>query len=522
MKIKVGFATHGEVLQLLYNAFGVLPRKEDRLGDFKEKDKKTLQKQLSRLASEEGSLVENYEKALKDFCELLIQYLPMQGHAYALNALLEELNMIYANMIRAEGTYLDRHESIQYFISTRAVPSFVLAVQRSVLLYGSREAEELWIKDAFWYLPTIEASGKLQMPLAKVMRWAYESCGVSQKQFHCPGRPSDQTEPGRQQNLDNAVNWTRGKGIPSLPALMANFTDAFIAQSEHNRPVDPDLQKRILSALVFARVATFAAKEIDDAYGLTYLTDVCFQVRQMSQFLQEEVREFMRQVVPIMKTKTPETATHSWIKACSHHENFVRQKLSQVEALLIESLEEHPELPFCPELLRTLTRKFGIFAVHVNTDRLQRQVALKTPAGFVALFNFGFQIKDNPNSTLEQIDEFEAEVIKMKLQDTLGWLLAWLRGAYYYRRDDYVAAFQHYDAAFELAKYSAGACQYKLVNQFVELAAKTDKVTAFKRGIDWASYIGLEIRWLRDREPTSENLDFVRYMMKMANYAHQL
>ena len=98
--------------------------------------------------------------------------------------------------------------------------------------------------------------------------------------------------------------------------------------------------------------------------------------------------------------------------------------------------------------------------MHVNTNRLQRQVALKIPAGFEEFFNFGFQLKDNPNSTLEQIDDFEAGVIKMKLQETLGWLLAWLRGVYYYRRDDFVAAFQHYEAAFELAKYSAGACQY--------------------------------------------------------------
>jgi hypothetical protein len=104
----------------------------------------------------------------------------------------------------------------------------------------------------------------------------------------------------------------------------------------------------------------------------------------------------------------------------------------------------------------------------------------------------------------------------------LCWLVPWLRGIYHYRREQFETAYPYYETAFELAKYRAGRFQYDLVNQFVELAAKNFKDNAFDKAIDWALYIGLEIRWLRDREPTQKNRDFVRAMMERANYAHQL
>ena len=47
-----------------------------------------------------------------------------------------------------------------------------------------------------------------------------------------------------------------------------------------------------------------------------------------------------------------------------------------------------------------------------------------------------------------------------------------LRGVYRYRKDQFETAMPHFQEAFENAKYRAGRNQYKLVNQYVELAAK--------------------------------------------------
>jgi hypothetical protein len=283
------------------------------------------------------------------------------------------------------------------------------------------------------------------------------------------------------------------------------------------------MQTSILTSLVYARVATFIAQQIQDAYGTAYLEDVCRQIRQMTKFLQEEVQEFKGQVVPIVaRQRSNERARLVWFDACTDHQYFVRDKLTKVQEKLLELHTERPCQPFRPEVLDALVSKFGNFAVHVNTDRLRRQATFTPPTGFQEMLFSGFDIKGQSETTLEQIDEFEQRLANWKLQDTLCWLPPWLRGVYHYRRKDFAAAFPHYEVAFEQAKYRAGGYQYKLVNQFVELAAKNDKTIPFKKGVDWATYIGLEIRWLRDKEPTQENLDFARYMMKVANYAHQL
>ncbi|HGE1972739.1 TPA: hypothetical protein ACGKFT_005527 [Pseudomonas aeruginosa] len=80
----------------------------------------------------------------------------------------------------------------------------------------------------------------------------------------------------------------------------------------------------------------------------------------------------------------------------------------------------------------------------------------------------------------------------------------------------------HFQAAFENAKYRAGKNQYKLVNQYVEVAAKNDDRRGFKKGIEWAQYLDIKVRWLRDDEPTEEKLDYVCYMLKIARYDHQM
>jgi hypothetical protein len=66
--------------------------------------------------------------------------------------------------------------------------------------------------------------------------------------------------------------------------------------------------------------------------------------------------------------------------------------------------------------------------------------------------------------------------------------------------------------------YCAGKNQYKLVNQYVEVAVKNNKFTNFKKGIEWAQFLDINIRWLRDKEPTKENLDYVYTIMKKAVY----
>ena len=71
-----------------------------------------------------------------------------------------------------------------------------------------------------------------------------------------------------------------------------------------------------------------------------------------------------------------------------------------------------------------------------------------------------------------------------------------------------------------MAKYTAGEYQYLLVNQYIEVMAKTRQWRPFKKGVLWACYLGVSVRWLREDKPTTDNLKRVYELMgmKQMNY----
>lgn len=134
----------------------------------------------------------------------------------------------------------------------------------------------------------------------------------------------------------------------------------------------------------------------------------------------------------------------------------------------------------------------------------------------------GFKLKHDSNTQSAQIDLFSARVSACGLEEHLYWMESWLRAVYHYHNHGYKPAMSYYQKAFEKAKYRADQNKYKLVNQYVEVATKNDKWQCFKKGIEWTQYLGIEIPWLRDDQPTEEKLNYVYEMMKMARYDHQM
>ena len=94
----------------------------------------------------------------------------------------------------------------------------------------------------------------------------------------------------------------------------------------------------------------------------------------------------------------------------------------------------------------------------------------------------------------------------------------WLRAVFCYRAEKYDEAFGYFKKAFSNAQYRAGTNQYKLVNQYVEVSAKLDKWQQFKKGVEWATYLGIKVRWIRDEEQIQENLRNAYNILKVANY----
>ena len=140
------------------------------------------------------------------------------------------------------------------------------------------------------------------------------------------------------------------------------------------------------------------------------------------------------------------------------------------------------------------------------------------PQKFVELLFKGFALKKNNASMLTELVGYQKVVKDNGLYGQLEWLCNWILGVYYYRQKEYEIALPYYQRAFEAAKYSAGKDQYLLINQYIEVCAKNDKWVDFKKGIAWANYIGIEVRWYRGIDESNEPLKNTYQMMKIANY----
>ena len=57
-----------------------------------------------------------------------------------------------------------------------------------------------------------------------------------------------------------------------------------------------------------------------------------------------------------------------------------------------------------------------------------------------------------------------------------------------------------------------------LLNQYIESCAKMKKWVKFKKGVAWATYLGIEVRWIRDNPESKETLEYAYEMLGMANY----
>jgi len=377
------FATHGELIKLAYEAFGVLPRKEASHDDIDETQKKAIQKQLARLAKEEGGLLSNFGQVIQTLSSILTAYLPSIQIMSAIGDPLDDLLDVYSRLVREEGTYLSKAETLRYFISTKAIPLLVVSLNQSLLKYRIADMGLDTPEDKFWYLPTVAEDGSLVLPLEKVMRWVYARCELSQTQFHYPGKNPQSDNNTLQQNLDNAIKWTRGARLPALPALFKNFEESFAALAQSGREIPKELQVSILVALMVARVSSYLAREITDAYDHQCLADVCQQFRDYALWIADDVNEFKAVLAEqIRQEKSREIAQVIWFSGWDRYWDFFYARLRGAA----DTLQQLQGTVLSEDVIEGLKSRYGLFAVCSLQDLIQRHSAFSTPHGFPSFY----------------------------------------------------------------------------------------------------------------------------------------
>jgi tetratricopeptide (TPR) repeat protein len=524
MQRQYTYPTLGETIKYLFDATGLSGNKDlpaVKSSSFHEKNSKTLHKQLNRLAEEIGSLQPQLESLLDLYTDELHIYVTCPVMRTQIAELLNDLYRPYRATLKQFSTFMSKPATVRYLLTSYAVRSCVLSWQVQALATAAANNQLPRPTQAFWFLPR-EEEGRLVSPLHSALQWAYEICGVSQAQFH---RPTGVSDPGAQllRNLDTCRKWKwLGKAKPpTLPALYRNLTQSFDALEQAGNPVVPQLRQAIITSVSVARMASYIAHSIESAYGRAFLLETCEQIKLYADWLSPHLEtawtegERLAESCPIAQLPPEQTRCHyalrvmsDYLEKCSEANTFIQANRGadgSYNSLCIDMVE----------------KQLGAFAALMDQDITSRWV-LDKPDGLDELMAEASAMRKTGSTTLANIDALEDRMTKAGVADRVPWVLHWLRAVVLYNADQFDEAAEHYTAAFQLGRYSAGDSQYLLMNQYLEAMAKTNRWLQFKQGVFWADYLGLKVRHLRGHALTEENIRFAFMMLGMRNAKYYL
>ena len=518
----VGYPTQGEVVRFLYAAGGVLPEKRDQ-APLSATERKALRKALRRLAAEEGELEENFGEMVKQLAFLVAGHIELERLILAVGEVVSDLLDIYRQAVRDEGTFLSKDGTVRWLVRDRWGPAAALSIARNITRFGLRPLAPYLPDAADWYLPGL-ADDKPLWPLQKVWQWIYDQTGLTQTQFHYPGRTTEESDVERQRDLENAQNWLQGKHFPSAAALRWTVDRAFSAQRDvkpgtSGKPdlSSPLLQEGVRVALFLARCSTHISLEIADLFGKEFLAQVCklFE-RDLALALEDTHRVEVRigeladqhNLSPLnLELRTD--AINLWdenLRARGYQAGTQLDWLYKAGGLTGDKIDE-------------LVKVYGALPVLPLADWLQRPRGHEIPPGFETALFEGLHLAEDHGLTGQQIDEYDASLQASDARAHLPWMVPWLRFLNCYRSHDDAAAWTWISEAYKQARYRAGSKQHKIANHYIELAAKARDRVAFRKGVNWARYVGVDIRWLRDKDLSAENIDFAMEVFRRSRYS---
>ena len=513
------FPTLREVMKFLFNTTDIIPANSDT--------KKTIQRQLQRLAKEETELENNAKNLFYVFCYNLEAFIDNERVS---NAIIYSIGLLigkYQYEVKTNGACISREYVYRWLIGNELLNSFVFAQHKYFLMFNVAASGLIAPDDAYWWLPDIDEN-HVEWPLAKAFKWIYSQLGINQTHFHYPDHNdlSKEVDYQLRQNLENASNWQRGKRLPSLENLIQNLTDSLQAlkstrQKNYRRKIDENTLSSFKLALFIALIATKISLLISQNLGQDFLGTIISDFKRQNHRLQKASSPLRNDVARIQR---------AWEITSQHEMDRIWKERSMMfwedyEGLFTRNIptiqawqRKHAgsELGFSE--LRFLTTHMGSFYAGQYILQVRNAPHQWYPKNFHDYRIKGMKLKNSGMTTKEAISDFSLKLANEGLEPNLGWLKNWIWGAYFYREENWEEAFPYFRDAFEHAKYSAGESQYKLVNQYIEVCAKNNKWREFKKGVYWAKYLGLEIRWLRNTDGNEVDMRETFNLMKKLIY----
>lgn len=514
---EIGFPTQGELIRFAFRFSGVLPEKGDA-SLTRGVTRNNVRRAIDRLALDDGKLEENFERLLRTLSELVGEHVEWPPVRQALGDVLGNVLEEYQSLLGDEGTFLSKRETVRWLIRDRWTSQVVTTLARSAAKWHPSVFLPMRPAGDSWFLPDFDDTGVV-WPLSKALYWLYETAGVSQTQFHYPQRDVAESNTERQRHLENAQNWTRGRSLPSAPALRNSLQQALDHRPESLGVLDDPVQRQCIQTVLFlARGSTAIWQAIVTEYGTEFATQVRDLYLRQWRLLMNEMTSVERQIarearVHGVAPDHPDLRSdvfQRWAEETRHRSDRAQQELQRH----VSATGRFP----ANSVLQQLAVDHGEFPVEFLTHSHRLGRIHECPPHFAEAFGEWERLRQLDSHAFEDVDAFAARLQERGLAEILCWMPPWLRFMRAYRAGEHDQAWASIGLAYESARYRAGRPQYEIVNQFVEMAAKRGDTAAFRRGVHWARYIGLQIRWIRDAPLTRKNLQVAMHILGRGNY----
>ena len=164
----------GEAIKYFVSTMGILPRKNEVKEDTNtsEVEKKKIQKQIERLAREEGHLQAQFNALIPSINTYLTDSISCPIVAAQICSVANKLHESYKELLVGQGTFMSQRDTVLYFIKNFAIEACVTESSLAYLIYQDLRSDAVWPEEDFWYLPE-ERDGKIVWPIANAMKWAW-------------------------------------------------------------------------------------------------------------------------------------------------------------------------------------------------------------------------------------------------------------------------------------------------------------------------------------------------------------
>lgn len=512
---EIGFPTQGELIRFAFRFSGVLPEKLDT-SLARGVTRNSVRRAVDRLAKDDGKLEDNFKRLMLTLSSLVSEHVDQMPVYVALGDVVISLLDDYQTLLSTEGTFLSKRETVRWLIRDRWVPHVVTLIAKSLVQWHPKVVLPLRPASDSWFLPDFEDAGVV-WPMRKAFEWLYETAGVSQTQFHYPRRDTAESDTNRQRLLENAQNWTSGRSLPSAPALRHSLQQALTQRPSPLPALEEPWKQRCVQTVMFlARGSTAIWQAIVAEHGIEFAQQVRALFLRQWRLLTTEMRRLERQIarearayaISPIHPQLRDAVFQGWVD-----ETYQRSELATLE--LERFVKATGSLPD-EAILRSMEERHGEFVMAFAGVR--QEPLHHAPPHFAEVLGECERLRLSETLSLEDVDAFAQHLQVTGLNEVLCWMPPWLRFIGAYRAGDYDQAWLAICRTFELARYRAGRSQYRIVNQFVEMAAKQGDTVAFRKGVHWARYIGLEIRWIRANPLTHENLHTAMAILAKATY----